>query len=69
MPKFISIAAEGPNRYIAIDSDGGVWRGQAATKREIKWEPVKSEFPRGASIRLTGGGLPQQDAMEDELEP
>jgi hypothetical protein len=74
MPTLISIAVESPKHYMAIDSESRVWRGQAAGKRGasivIKWESVKSEFlDSGEPARLTGGGLPQQDAVEDELEP
>ena len=57
MPKLVSIAVENsenylqemPLRLIAIDADGGVWRGTTVTAplapTVITWQPVACEFP------------------------
>ncbi len=50
-PELISIAIEGPERYIAVDSAGRVWQGKMVSgprNAYIKWEQVEQEFPRGA---------------------
>jgi hypothetical protein len=54
MPRIIQLAPDGGGRYIAVDRDGQVWRGE--TKRSepdgaefIAWMPLPSEFPRGTS--------------------
>ena len=33
MPNLISIAVETSKHYVALDSEGHVWRGQRVTKR------------------------------------
>jgi len=52
MPRIIQLAPDGGARYIAVDRDGNVWRGE--TKRQktgdeeyIQWTPLRSEFPQG----------------------
>ena len=54
MPRIIQLAPDGGGRYIAVDRDGQVWRGE--TKRTkpdgvefIAWVPLPSEFPRGTA--------------------
>ena len=70
MPNLISIAVETSKHYVALDSEGHVWRGQRVTKRgglSVKWALVACEFPRsGKPGRLT---RVQQDVLQDELEP
>ena len=51
MPRIIQLAPDGSGRYIAVDRDGDLWRGE--TKRQtaggeeyIQWKPLPSEFPR-----------------------
>jgi hypothetical protein len=51
MPRILQIAPDGGGRYIAVDRDGEIWRGQLRrnkTDREeyIVWTPLPSEFPR-----------------------
>ncbi len=53
MPRIIQVSPDGGGRYIAVDRDGQVWRGE--TKRSkpsgeeyIAWKPLPSEFPRGS---------------------
>jgi hypothetical protein len=53
MPTIIQLSPDGSGRYIAVDRDGQVWRGE--TKRSktdgedyIAWKPLHSEFPRGS---------------------
>ena len=52
MPQLISIAVEGPEQYIAIDTEGHVWSGHvAAAPGEafvIGWKPVTSESGSGS---------------------
>ena len=52
-PKLITITPEGSERYIAVDSQGRVWRGRMEPSRGgsrfIKWEHIDQEFPREAS--------------------
>jgi hypothetical protein len=47
MPKLISIAVESPRHYIALDSEGQVWKGRVATKRGgpsvVTWKLITSE--------------------------
>jgi hypothetical protein len=49
-PKLVSIAVEGPERYIAVDNVGRVWQGRIETWRGgskyIGWERLDSGFPR-----------------------
>ena len=51
MPRLLDIAPDGGGRYIAVDRDGQVWRGE--TKRAktggeeyIVWKPLPCEFPQ-----------------------
>jgi len=51
MPRIIQVTPDGGGRYIAVDRDGELWRGE--TKRQedggaeyIAWKPLHSEFPR-----------------------
>lgn len=51
MPRIIQLAPDGAGRYIAVDRDGDLCRGE--TKRQkndgeeyIAWKPLPSEFPR-----------------------
>lgn len=46
MPRLISIAVESAhNVYLALDTDGQLWRGRIAAKGvAIRWERVTSEF-------------------------
>jgi len=53
MPRLLQVAPDGGGRYIAVDRDGQIWRGE--TKRSkldgtevIAWKPMPSEFPSGA---------------------
>ena len=49
-PQLVSIAVEGSERYIAVDSEGRVWQGRIETGRDgslyIRWERLGSEFQR-----------------------
>jgi hypothetical protein len=81
MPKFIGIAVETPEDYLrkiplralAIDADGGVWRGEASTPplgpTVFTWQPVTCAFVASGPPAKPWGGPSQQDAEEDELEP
>jgi hypothetical protein len=51
MPRIIQLAPDGGGRYIAVDRDGDLWRGE--TKRQpsggeeyIEWKPLPARFPR-----------------------
>ena len=51
MPRIIQLSPDGGGRYIAVDHEAQVWRGE--TKRPtsggeeyIVWKPRHSEFPR-----------------------
>jgi hypothetical protein len=51
MPRLLQASPDGGGRYIAVDRDGQVWRGD--TKRSkpdgaeyIAWTPMYSEFPK-----------------------
>ena len=50
MPRIIQLSPDGAGRYIAVDRDGDLWRGE--TKREkdgateyIEWKPLPARFP------------------------
>jgi hypothetical protein len=49
-PKIVTIAVEGSERYIAVDSQGRVWQGRIETHRGgdrfINWRRIEHEFPR-----------------------
>jgi hypothetical protein len=50
MPKIVQIAPDGSGRYIAVDRDGDLWRGETRRRRErdeeyIQWRPLPVEFP------------------------
>jgi hypothetical protein len=48
MPTLISISPDGAGRFIAVDDDGQVWRGEVKRERSdgeyIDWKSVRSEF-------------------------
>ena len=51
MPRIIQLTPDGGGRYIAVDRDGDLWRGE--TKRQtrggeeyIEWKPLPAQFPR-----------------------
>lgn len=53
MPRLLDVAPDGGGRYIAVDREGQVWRGE--TKRAkgsgeeyIAWKPIPCEFPKGS---------------------
>ncbi len=51
MPRIIQLAPDGGGRYIAVDHDGRVWRGETQRPKSggdeyITWKPRHSEFPR-----------------------
>jgi hypothetical protein len=50
MPKIVHIAPDGGGRYIAVDRDGDLWRGETRRRKEgdeeyIQWRPLPCEFP------------------------
>jgi len=53
-------------RHQLILSEGGWTLGAPMV---ITWQPVTCEFAASGTPAKPGGGAPQQDAMEDELEP
>lgn len=51
MPRIIQLSPDGGGRYIAVDRDGELWRGepkrsQTGGEEYIAWTPLRSEFPR-----------------------
>lgn len=51
MPRIVQIAPDGGGRYIAVDRDGELWRGETKRRKErdeeyIQWRPLPAEFPR-----------------------
>lgn len=51
MPRILQLAPDGGGRYIAVDQDGDLWRGQAKHQKSsdeeyIEWKPLPSQFPR-----------------------
>ena len=51
MPRIIQITRDGAGRYVAVDRDGNLWRGETKRQRNgdeeyIVWKPLPSEFPR-----------------------
>ena len=51
-PRMVHIVPEGGGRYIAVDRDGELWRGETKRGKEpeeeyIQWKPLPSEFPAG----------------------
>jgi len=52
MPRIIQVSPDGGGRYIAVDRDGQVWRGETKRRKTgegqeyITWKPLESEFPR-----------------------
>ena len=50
MPRIIQLAPDGGGRYIAVDRDGDLWRGETKHQRDggecIEWTPLSSQFPR-----------------------
>ena len=49
MPNLISIAVETSKHYVALDSEGHVWRGQRVTKPRMK-----RALPGLRVLRLSG---------------
>ena len=46
-PKIVTIAVEGSERYIAVDSQGRVWiETHRGGDRFINWRRIEHEFPR-----------------------
>jgi hypothetical protein len=51
VPRIIQLAPDGGGRYIAVDEDGEIWRGQLRRNKPdraeeyIAWTPLPSEFP------------------------
>ena len=51
MPRLLQVSPDGGGRYIAVDRDGQVWRGETKQSKPsgeeyIAWKPLHSEFPR-----------------------
>jgi hypothetical protein len=51
MPRIIQLAPDGGGRYIAVDRDGDLWRGETKRQKDgdqeyIQWKPLPSQFPR-----------------------
>jgi hypothetical protein len=51
MPRIIQLAPDGGGRYIAVDRDGDLWRGETMRQKDggqeyIQWKPLPSQFPR-----------------------
>jgi hypothetical protein len=51
MPRIIQLAPDGGGRYIAVDRDGELWRGETMRQKDggqdyIQWKPLPSQFPR-----------------------
>jgi len=51
MPRLLQVAPDGGGRYIAVDRDGQIWRGDTTRAKGggeeyIVWKPLRSEFPR-----------------------
>jgi hypothetical protein len=50
-PRITQLAPVGSGRYIAVDRDGELWRGETKRQKEggeeyIQWKPLPSQFPR-----------------------
>jgi len=50
MPRIIHLAPDGGGRYIAVDRDGDLWRGETMRQKDggqeyIQWKPLPSRFP------------------------
>ena len=51
MPRIIQLSRDGGGRYIAVDHEGQVWRGETKQPKGggeeyIAWKPLRSEFPK-----------------------
>jgi hypothetical protein len=51
MPRIIHLSPDGSGRYIAVDRDGDLWRGETKHQKDggeeyIAWTPLPSQFPR-----------------------
>jgi hypothetical protein len=51
MPRIIQLTPDGGGRYIAVDRDGDLWRGETKRQKEggeeyIQWTPLPAQFPR-----------------------
>jgi hypothetical protein len=48
MPTLISISPDGASRFVGVDDEGEVWRGELKSDPSdgeyINWKPVRSEF-------------------------
>ncbi len=54
MPRIIQLSPDGGGRYIAVDHEGQVWRGETKQPKDggeeyIVWKPLRSEFPKDNS--------------------
>ena len=50
MPRIVQLAPDGGGRYIAVDWDGELWRGETMRQKDggheyIHWKPQPSQFP------------------------
>jgi hypothetical protein len=50
MPRIIQVSPDGGGRYIAVDRDGDIWRGEAKRRKDggeeyIQWKPLPAQFP------------------------
>ncbi|HEY7652694.1 MAG TPA: hypothetical protein VIG07_07725 [Methylomirabilota bacterium] len=53
MPRLLQVSPDGGGRYIAVDGDGQVWRGETkrgktSEEEYVAWKPLRSEFPKGS---------------------
>ena len=51
MPRILQVAPDGGGRYIAVDRDGDLWRGETMRQKDggqeyIQRKPLPSQFPR-----------------------
>jgi hypothetical protein len=51
MPRILQLASDGGGRYIAVDRDGDLWRGETMRQKDggqeyIQWKPLPSQFPK-----------------------
>jgi hypothetical protein len=51
MSRIIQLAPDGGGRYLAVDRDGDLWRGEPMRQKDggqecIQWKPLLSQFPK-----------------------